>query len=156
VSREDIFLVESFSGGGGMHLGYADQGLTTRCAVEINKVAAKTFKKNNPDVPVYRGDVNDFIKEYDGSKIGRVDVIHTSSPCQGFSKDNRDGGQNDEKCNELSYAFVDLLRITGALVGVFENVTGMWDEDNIRYLRKLLIDTIALGYQVRVQKLRGT
>ena len=156
VSREEIFLVEAFSGAGGMHLGYADQGFTTRCAVEIDKVAVKTFKKNNPGVPVYAGDVNDFINEYDGSKMGRIDVIHTSSPCQGFSKANINGGENDETNNKLSYSFVDLLRITGALVGVFENVPGMWEEDNIRYLHKILIGAIALGYQVRVQKLNGT
>ena len=80
--------------------------------------------------------------------------IHTSSPCQGFSKANPPGGQNDDDNNRLASTFPDLLRVTGALVGSFENVEGMWSKKGMPYLRKVLIDCIELGYQVRVKILR--
>ena len=156
ILREEIRMIEGFSGAGGMHLGYKEEGFKTVCAVEMNPIAVKTFKLNNPEVDVYEGDIRKFIEKFQKKASGRIDFIHTSSPCQGFSKANRTGGKNDERNNELSYTFVDLLRVTGALVGVFENVDGMWMRKNIHYLHKILVSCIDLGYQVKVQRLKGT
>lgn len=143
----------------GMHLGYEEEGFKTLQAIEYNEVAVKTFEHNNAGVPTYCGDIREFLKQMEEdpsfrASLGRIDAIHTSSPCQGFSKANRSGGQNDEANNELAYTFPDLLRLTGALVGSFENVEGMWSRKGMPYLRKVLIDCIELGYQVRVKILR--
>jgi C-5 cytosine-specific DNA methylase len=158
-ARKEIRLIEGFSGAGGMHLGYESEGFTTVMAIEYNEQAVKTFKHNNPGVPVHCGDIREFIREVEedpgaSEKLGVTHVIHTSSPCQGFSKANRSGGQNDEANNKLSYTFTHLLRIKQPLCGVFENVEGMWSQKGMKYLRKILIDSIALGYQVRVKILR--
>lgn len=158
VRRPELRLIEGFAGAGGMHLGYEEEGFTTVQAIEYNDAAVTTFKHNNPGVPVYHGDIQEFIRQMEDddfrTNMGRIDVIHTSSPCQGFSKANRNGGQNDDANNRLSYTFVDLLRLTDALVGTFENVEGMWTKKGMPYLRKILVDCIALGYQVRVKILR--
>lgn len=161
INRGQMRLLEGFSGAGGMHLGYHDEGYTTVRAVELSAAAVKTFKHNCPEVPTYEGDILEFIQKFESNEeyrtsMGRVDAIHVSSPCQGFSKANRNGGQNDETNNKLSYTFVDFLRMSGALVGVFENVEGVWSKKGMPYLKRLLIDCVKMGYQTRVQILRGT
>jgi len=160
LRRKEMRLIEAFSGAGGMHLGYKAEGFEMAMAIEMNEAAVKTFQLNNPKVPVYADDVNKFIEKYEKDPqyqklVGHVDAVHASSPCQGFSKANRNGGQNDDRNNELSYSFVNLLRITNAKVGVFENVEGMWTVKGMPYLRKLLVGCLGLGYQVRVQILRA-
>lgn len=65
------------------------------------------------------------------------------------------GGKNDAERNELSFTYPRLLKLTGALVGVFENVVGMWSKGS-EYLKKILIDCISMGYQVRVKVLKCT
>ena len=142
-------------------MGYEAEGFKTLQAIEYNEVAVKTFKHNNHGVPCFLGDIRDFLHKMENEaafrqSLGRIDAIHTSSPCQGFSKANRNGGQNDEANNELAYTFPHLLRVTGALVGAFENVEGMWTKKGMPYLRKVLVDCIELGYQVRVKILRCT
>lgn len=143
-----------------MHLGFSEEGFDTACAIEMSEVAMRTFTHNNPGVPTYCGDIRDFAKrckddEEFRSWVGGVDVLHLSPPCQGFSKANRSGGANDEENNSLSLLFPRLLTMTGARVGTFENVQGMWSQKGINHLIKILIDCIAAGYQVRVKVLRG-
>ena len=43
------------------------------------------------------------------------------------------------------------MKTTGALVGVFENVEGMWRRPNIYFLKKIVLDHLRAGYQVRVR-----
>ena len=161
--RKEIRVLEGFAGAGGMHLGFKEEGFTTAMAVEWDAAAVKTFERNNEDVPVFRGDVNNFTRQMETDpafreKIGKVDVIHVSSPCQGFSKANRNEvpSEADIAKNKLSYTFVDWLRVADPLIGTFENVEGMWSKKGMPYLRKLLVGTFELGYQFRVMKLRGT
>ena len=99
-----------------MHLGYEEEGFTTVQAIEYNEAAVKTFKHNNPDVPVFHGDIRDFIAKMEDDEyrksMGRIDVIHTSSPCQGFSKANRNGGQNDD-ANKDPFDFAAFVAVGG-------------------------------------------
>ncbi|CAB9508718.1 methyltransferase 1 [Seminavis robusta] len=166
VPRKQIRLVEGFSGAGGMHLGYEAEGYATAMAIEYNPVAVKTFRHNNPGVAVYNGDIREFIrkvreepeyrrKELREKELGPIDVIHTSSPCQGFSRANRYGGVNDDANNKLSFTYPELLELLDAKVGVFENVEGMWSVKGMPYLREILIRCIDLGYQVRFKILRS-
>lgn len=85
--------------------------------------------------------------------LGKMSLLHGSSPCQGFSGANRRGGQNDKDNNELSYCVVDGVRIIQPDIAVFENVLGMWKRKNQRYVRTILSQWMNLGYQVRCCKL---
>lgn len=162
IRRDDIRLVEAFTGAGGMHPGFKEAGFNTLLAIEWDSAAVKTFEYNNPGVPTWEGDVNKFIHKLDTDpeyrkSFGRLDVIHASSPCQGFSKANRNPVETEKDAinNKLSYSFVDLLRVTDALMGVFENVEGMWSTKGMPYLQKMLVDCIGMGYQVRIMILKG-
>jgi hypothetical protein len=162
--RKEFRVLEGFTGAGGMHLGFKEEGFQTAMAVEMDDDAVATFKLNNPNTPVYHGDINEFTKkmkddeEYSKSVVGKTEVIHTSSPCQGFSTANRNVVQSDSDRvnNELSMRFVDWLRLKQPLIGSFENVVGMWRRKTISWLRKILVECLNLGYQVRVMVLCGT
>jgi site-specific DNA-cytosine methylase len=127
-------------------------------AVEYWDTACKTFEKNNPEAKVFCQKVEDFIEENGPTpadfceKQGRVSLVICSPPCQSFSGCNRDVDHNGEKDlyrKNLSLKFYDAMRVTGALVGVFENVEGMWRRPNVYYLKKIVLDHIRAGYQVR-------
>jgi hypothetical protein len=163
--RKEFRVLEGFTGAGGMHLGFKEELFHTAMAVEYDDDAVATFKLNDPDdVPVYHGDINEFTKrmrddeEYSTSVVGKNEVIHTSSPCQGFSTANRNVvvSDSDRRNNELSMRFVDWLRLKQPLIGSFENVVGMWRRKTISWLRKILVGCLNLGYQVRVMVLCGT
>jgi DNA (cytosine-5)-methyltransferase 1 len=158
--RTEIRLLDLFAGAGGMHQGYKNAGgFATAMAVENDPWAVQTLTANNAEIPIYPGDITDYIKYIDtpaGRKaLGPISCAHCSSPCQGFSGANRNGGVNDHANNELSLTFIDAVRITRCTAAVFENVLGMWRRENIHYLKRIAKELLRLGYQVRCAKLQA-
>lgn len=123
IRENDPKVIELFCGSGGMHLGYKANNFETVKAVDLNPDAIKTFRVNNPEDSdaVECTCVNEYLKTYKRNSV--VEVLHASSPCQGFSKANRNGGKNDKINNELALSFTEGLRRTEALIGIFENVS---------------------------------
>lgn len=160
--REEIRFVDFFAGSGGFHQGVTQEPkMKGAAAVECWDTACKTFEKNNPETPVYCETVEDFL-EKNGPKPadfrknlqGSVECILWSSPCQSFSRLNRDVDHNGEKDlyrKRLSLKFVDAMQSTGALIGVLENVEGMWARPNVYFLKKIVLDLLRTGHQVRVR-----
>jgi DNA (cytosine-5)-methyltransferase 1 len=150
-----------FAGSGGYHQGVTQvPGFNGIAAVEWWETACKTFEKNNPETKVYCQKVEDFIEENGPTpedfrqKQGDVKLVLCSPPCQSFSGSNRDVDHNSEKDlyrKNLSLKFFDAMQTSGALVGVFENVEGMWRRPNVYFLKKIVLDHIRAGYQVRVR-----
>ena len=159
--RKDIRFIDLFAGSGGFHQGVMQvHGFEGVAAVEYWETACKTFAKNNPETRVYCKKVEDFIDESgptptDFQKLhGKVPVILCSPPCQSFSGSNRDvdhNSPNDLYRKGLSLKFVDAMQTSGALIGVFENVEGMWRRPNIYFLKKIVLSFLRAQYQVRVR-----
>ena len=76
-------------------------------------------------------------------------ALSSSSPCQGFSKLNR-GGVNDEHNNSLSMQTVRAAEIFRPKTGMLENVTGMLDPSNIHYAINILQGLVDIHYNVRI------
>jgi len=156
--RDEIRILELFAGAGGMHQGFKNAGFVTVEAVENNKSAIRTLTKNN-SVPVFAGDIKDFLQHHADQKardlLGRIDHLHASPPCQGFSGANRLGGSADAANNELSKCFVDGVRLFQPTAATFENVLGMWRKKHIHYLKNIVKDLLQLEYQVRCVHLRA-
>jgi hypothetical protein len=164
--RDEKRLVELFCGAGGMHHGYKDNGFKTVAAVDKFDAAIQTFRHNNPESKeaARNMDVNEFLWEWTATHKGGDDptsfqrsaeVLHASSPCQGFSGANRTGGANDGINNELAMAFPNGMRATNALAGSFENVKGVWSKKGMPYLKRMLIELLRMKCQFRVMLLRG-
>jgi DNA (cytosine-5)-methyltransferase 1 len=103
---------------------------------------------------IYVEDVRDFLDNCKDRKPGyptkgEVDHLSGSPPCQGFSKKNR-GGKNDENNNMLSLQVVRGVDILRPRTGVLENVTGMLLEKHLKFRGKIMIDLLKYGYQVRI------
>jgi len=124
---------------------------------------SETFKKNHPDTPVFFQKVEDFIEESGPTpadfrkKHGKVPVVLFGSPCQSFSGANRDVDHNSEKDlyrKNLYLKLIDTMKVSDALIGLSENVEGIWRRPNVYFLKKSILDHLRAGYQVRVRLVR--
>ena len=85
-----------FSGIGGFCEGVHLAGFRVLGAVEADKYAAENCRRNSPEVPLFEGDVADFMTEDDPVTLRRhkqtftrgesVDLLFGGPPCQGFSQ----------------------------------------------------------------------
>jgi len=120
-------VISLFAGCGGSSLGYKLAGFKELLAVEWDDNAIETFKLNFPDVPVYHGDICKLTSKecmkLAGIKVGELDILDGSPPCQGFSTAGK-RKFNDSR-NDLFKEFVRLLRDLQPKVFVFENVSGL-------------------------------
>lgn len=157
--RERIRSLEFFAGCGGSLQGYHNNHFETVMAIEKDDDAVKTLKANNEDVPVYHGCIKDFLKDYDILKcaLGRIDHVHFSPPCKGFSTANRNQTMTDKdkENNDLSLLIIDIIRKTSCDTAIFENVEGMWRDKNIDYVKQIVSGILKLNYQVRVCSLKA-
>jgi DNA (cytosine-5)-methyltransferase 1 len=158
LRKKDIRVLELFSGAGLMHQGFKNiPGFKTVAAVELDELACKTFKLNHPGVPVFNENVRTFLDKCKDpkfrKKLGTIDVLHASPPCQGFSSANIGGGQFDEANNDLSLIWIDFIHLSRPLVATFENVGGMWRGKHLHYLRFILKELLSMGYQFRMDVL---
>ena len=156
--RGEIRSLELFAGAGGSLLGYHDEGFKTVMAVERDKDASDTLKANNPHVKVDCNCVRKVLENYENMSValGRIDHIHFSSPCQDFSRANRHqrSGLERERAN-LTLLLLDYVKKTSCSTACFENVTGIFDRNNVAYLKQLSIGLLKLGYQLRCSVLKA-
>jgi len=157
--RKDLRVLDLFAGAGGMSIGYKNAGFKSVASVENDSSATQTMRANFKGVNVYEGCVNDFLKHLDEpamkTLLGRIDHVHVSAPCQGFSGKNRRGGVNDLANNELSMSIVEAVKVTKCTTAVFENVLGMWRRKHLHYVKNITKELMKLGYQVRCEPLRA-
>lgn len=157
-----INYVDLFAGCGGSHQGLSQvPGLRGTAAVEWWDRACETLRHNDTDgTKVYCQKVEDFLEESGPSpahfrkRHGKTDVLVCTPPCQSFSGSNRDvdhNGKLDLYRKGLSLKFFDAMQLSGALIGVFENVEGIWRRPNVYFLKKIVLNHIRAGYQVRVR-----
>jgi DNA (cytosine-5)-methyltransferase 1 len=144
-------VISLFAGCGGSSLGYSMAGFRELLAVEWNDNAVETFKLNFPGVPVYHGDIAqlsvDECLRLANVKIGELDVLDGSPPCQGFST----AGKRliDDPRNQLFRKYVRLLRGLQPKVLIMENVSGMVKGKMKLIFADILRELKASGYQVR-------
>lgn len=150
-------VISTFAGAGGSSLGYSMAGFRELLAVEWDDNAVETFKMNFSDVPVYHGDIAkisvDEVLSMTGLKVGELDVLDGSPPCQGFSTAGK--RQLDDPRNQLFREYVRLLRGLKPKVFIMENVSGM-----VKGLMKLVFAEImrelkASGYKVSARLLNA-
>ncbi|GFH47349.1 hypothetical protein CTEN210_03824 [Chaetoceros tenuissimus] len=161
--KTDVRSIEIFAGPGGSLQGYHANDFKTVLAVEKDEASVNTLRANNPslDDKIFHGCVRDFIRNYISGALkhilGRIDHVHLSPPCQGFSTANRNTelSESDKENNDLSLLTIDIIRMTKCTTAVFENVNGMWRRKNIHYMIKIVTELLKMGYQVRCAELQA-
>ncbi|MER8910328.1 DNA cytosine methyltransferase [Mesorhizobium sp. M0854] len=125
--------IDLFAGAGGFSLAARNAGLTIKLAVEHNKKAASTYRKNfsflEPKLVLRDEDIRTLspdllMREIFGEKLS-CDLLLGGPPCQGFSTHRlNDAGVSDER-NDLIHIYFDFVRAFSPTVFLMENVPGM-------------------------------
>lgn len=118
--------IDLFAGAGGLSYGFQQTGkFDIKIAIEHNKYAQETYKKNHPgaeiesDITQITNDKYKSIKEKCG---GQVDIIIGGPPCQGFSNANRQKNELISGNNQLVNEYIRAVEQLEPRAFVMENV----------------------------------
>ncbi|WP_427175239.1 DNA cytosine methyltransferase [Arthrobacter sp. 92] len=144
-----------FSGCGGFCEGVRLAGFDVVGAVELDKFASETYRANFPEVPLFAGDVHDFLnpesqvwndesERFGGVVPGEVDLLFGGPPCQGYSQIGT--RILDDPRNELYLQYIRILKHIRPRVFLMENVPNMLLLDKGRFKREVLAAFADAGY----------
>lgn len=145
--------IDIFAGAGGLSLGFEKAGFNIAYAIEHDKSAATTYKKNRKrkSVAVDTKDINKIsptalLRKLDLKK-GDLDILIGGPPCQGFSTSNRQTRNLHNPNNHLVYRFVTFVKKMQPKWFLMENVSGMetFEQGSIR--DELLAKFKGMGYE---------
>ena len=88
TKKKQYTAIDLFCEAGGTTLGLANAGFKVIAGVEINHLAAVTFRANHPKVKLFERDIKDLTADDILSalklKRGELDLLAGCPPCQGF------------------------------------------------------------------------
>ena len=121
-------VVSLFSGALGLDLGLEQAGFRIRVAVECNKYAAETIRRNRPEIPVIErklGEVTtEEILDVAGLRPGEPTLVTGGPSCQAFSTVGQRGSLRDPRgC--MFREFLRIVREAEPEFFVMENVPGV-------------------------------
>lgn len=150
-------VISTFAGCGGSSLGYSMAGFRELLAIEWDNNAVETFRLNFPDVPVIHDDIakvtTEQVLEMTGLRVGELDILDGSPPCQGFSTAGK--REMTDSRNQLFREYVRLLRGLKPKVFVMENVSGMVKGKMKLIFAEIMRELKASGYKVSARLLNA-
>jgi len=152
VSHRPIAL-DLFSGCGGLTLGLEQAGFRVVGAVEVERLAAETYRVNHPGVRLWQRDIRHLssfeVAKRLGFRKGDLDLLAGCPPCQGFSSMRTLNGRLDvdDPQNDLLFHYLRFVRDLAPKSLMMENVPGLYTD---RRLRKFRNELERLGYRVRM------
>ena len=121
-------VISLFSGALGLDLGLERAGFQVRVAVEPNRYAAATIRRNRPDTPVMEKKIEDVtteeILETAGLEPGEPALVSGGPSCQTFSTAGRRGSLGDPR-GVMFREFLRVIREAQPRFFVMENVRGV-------------------------------
>ena len=147
--------IDLFSGCGGLSLGLTRAGFEVLAAVDNDRLAVSTYKRNHPDTIVMKRDVGKIkLKEFmQRLKLepGELDLIAGCPPCQGFSRLRTLNGAREieDFRNDLVLQFVRFVRALRPKVIMIENVPGLLGDQRLQRLR-IRLDRLQYGTDASV------
>jgi DNA (cytosine-5)-methyltransferase 1 len=123
--KDQYNVIDLFAGAGGLSLGATRAGFNVFCAIELDKKAIDTHRRNFPKSLHLNIDLsqknNDFIK----SSISNTEItgIIGGPPCQGFSTIGH--GKVDDARNTLFIRFFEIVKEFQPSFFIAENVPGI-------------------------------
>lgn len=121
-------VISLFSGALGLDLGLEQAGFEIRVAVECNKLAVDTIRRNRPALPVIAKKIEDVttaeILEHAGLQPGEPAIVTGGPSCQSFSTVGRRGSLGDPR-GGMFREFLRVVREARPRFFVMENVRGV-------------------------------
>jgi DNA (cytosine-5)-methyltransferase 1 len=144
--------IDLFAGAGGLTLGLRWARFRVVGAVEIDSLAAESYRANFPTVHLWEMDIRELsisrvLREL-GLRAGELDLLAGCPPCQGFSSLRSLNGHQavtDDR-NDLVLQFDRFVRGLRPKAVMLENVPGLASDDRLTRLEEALE---AMGYGVR-------
>lgn len=152
----ELRAVDLFSGCGGLTHGLKAAGFQVVAAVEIDRIAADTFRANHPEVSLYQRDIRKIPAEAMlkalSLKRGELDLLAGCPPCQGFSSMKTLNGSlsTDDSGNELIFQYLRYVRVFRPRALMLENVPGLAKDERFSRFQQALR---RMGYQVNADVL---
>lgn len=150
-------IISTFAGCGGSSLGYKWAGFKELLAIDFDDNAVETFKLNFPEVPCWKRDITTVkaneILEFCNIKVGELDILDGSPPCQGFSTAGK--RQVTDNRNDLFKSFVYLIQELQPKIFVMENVSGMVKGKMKGKFKEIILSLKSLNYQVKCKLLNA-
>jgi len=142
--------IDLFSGAGGLTMGLRWARFKVLGAVEIDSLAAETYRANFPGVRLWEMDITKLaiarvLREL-GLRPGQLDLLAGCPPCQGFSTLRSLNGHQvvDDDRNDLVLQFERFVRGLRPKAVMLENVPGLASDRRLGRLAATLKD---LGYE---------
>lgn len=137
--------IDLFSGAGGATQGLKDAGFSVAGAVENDKWAAASYRRNHPEVKLLEDDIRKVGAHAWWKSLGLEDLhlLKACPPCQGFSSLASAEGQAAADRNDLVFQVVRLARVMLPRVVMVENVPGL--QRDFRFQR-MLEELAHMGY----------
>jgi DNA (cytosine-5)-methyltransferase 1 len=179
VASRDLPVVSLFTGAMGLDLGLEKAGFRIAVALECNKYAVDTIRKNRPDLPIINRKIENVttveLLEAAGLKRGEPFVVSGGPACQVFSTAGQRGSLEDPR-GSMFREFVRVVREARPRFFVMENVRGLLsaavrhrplnrrgpghprlssDEELGSALRVVVTDLKSLGYHIRFDLLNA-
>ena len=99
-------VIDLFSGGGGLSLGFRMAGYEVVLANEIDESIANAYTQNHPETKMINEDITSLdISTIFGQYEGNIDVVIGGPPCQGFSQKGQRKSINDPRNFLFRYFF---------------------------------------------------
>ncbi len=150
--QEKLIAIDLFSGCGGLTLGLKQAGFSVLAGVELDPLAAFTYKLNHPRTKLLEDDIKnvkpiELLKEL-SLKKGQLDLLAGCPPCQGFSSIRTRNGnlQVDDDRNSLTAYIGTFAKTFLPKAILMENVPGLHGRPEFEALRHML--EVELGYSV--------
>lgn len=143
--------VDIFSGAGGLSLGAEMAGYEIRMAVEKDRNAAETYRRNHPNTLVIEDDIHNILpRERLFLRSGEsVTIVFGGPPCQGFSTSNTMTRNMQNPNNSLFEEFLRFVSDLNPEWFLFENVEGFLHFENGKIVNLIEQCFNEMGYMVK-------
>lgn len=119
-----LSALDLFAGAGGFSLGLHNAGLSVVGAIEQDRFAAETYRKNHSGTSIIEDDITNISDSKVRSSYSGVDVLFGGPPCQGFSVAGPSQYGKSDPRNHLIFQFERFAKILKPRFIVVENVKG--------------------------------
>jgi len=154
MSEKNNFIIDLFSGAGGLSLGFEMANFKVDLAIELEENYYRAYKGNHPETLSLNKDITDLnCKDFSNKYLKNKEIkgIIGGPPCIGFSTvGNR---RPDDPRNMLIFYFIQWIEHFKPKFFVMENVPGILSMGNGKVVEKVFNLYKEIGYACKMETL---